>query len=102
MKAHVIIDSKGRIDRRNDGDQRYAIYVSRAHAKRVIQWLGLTERTIREAGDDEIAGGVLCAAHCVPNWAASEETAKRFGHVTTPQAVWDFAEKIGLATLQYA
>lgn len=99
MKAHVIVDQNGRIDRRNDEDQRYAIYVSAAHARRVMQWLGLTGRKTREATEDEVAQGVLCAAHCVPNWAASESTAKAFGHVTTPQSVYDFADEIELATL---
>lgn len=100
MKAHVIVDKAGRVDRRNDEDQRFAIYVSQAHAKRVIAWLGLTDRVIREASSNEFACGVLCAAHCVPNWSASEAAATKFGGKTTPQSVWDFADDIGLATLR--
>lgn len=100
MQAHVIIDGTGNIDRRNDEDRRYAIFTSAAHARRVIRWLGLTGRKVRLATDDEIAGGVLCSAHCVPNWAASESTAKEFGHVVTPEKVYDFAAEIGLSTLR--
>ena len=100
MKAMVIVDGAGRVDRRNDEDQRYAICVSRAHALRVISWLGLTGRKIREATEEEVAAGVLCNAHCVPNWTATEETAKSIGRVTTPVSVYDFAGQIGLATLK--
>lgn len=58
---------------RNGEDDRNALYRSRAHAMRVIKWLGLNGYKVREATEEEIANGVYCAAHETPNWTASDK-----------------------------
>lgn len=92
MKAHVIVDESGRLDRRNDDDRRVAVYVSRAHAKRVIAWLGLTGRRVRPASDSDLDDAVVCTAHCVPGWSATTA----FGGRPTPESVRDFARRLKL------
>jgi hypothetical protein len=69
---YVIEDADGRVDQVNDDIRQPAIYVSRAHAGRVIKWIGLTGRTVREATEDEIAAGFFVAAHCVPDWSPAK------------------------------
>jgi hypothetical protein len=41
----------------NDRDDRYLLHNSKAHARRVIKWLGLAEVKIREATEEEVAHG---------------------------------------------
>lgn len=73
----VITNSAGRVDRINDEIQNYAIYASRRHAMRVIHWLGLTDRIIREASQDEIDSGMFCTAHNTPNWRAGDSIPRK-------------------------
>lgn len=58
---HYVITCRisGRAMRVNDTDDRYLICVSKAHAMRVIKWLGLTDVRCREASEEEIAYGLI-------------------------------------------
>ena len=95
MRARVIISGSVPIAT-NDADDRYIVCISRAHAVRVVKWLGLTGISIRQASVNEIAQGALCQAHCVPNWATPSVAAK-FGGNTTPSKIIAFAVAIGLS-----
>ena len=57
------IEINGRTMRTNDEDQRYLLCESRAHALRVIRWLGLTGARIVDAADEIIAAGKFCSVH---------------------------------------
>jgi hypothetical protein len=69
----VLIRPNGTVMARNDEDNRYALMRNRAHALRIIRWLGLVGFRIREATDEEIAAGVYCRAHECPNWSTKSE-----------------------------
>lgn len=60
---YVIHDkSKNRAMFCNDEDRCYLLCNSKAHALRVIRWLGLTEVRVREATEEEVANGIVDAA----------------------------------------
>lgn len=56
---HVITLAKigGKAMQVNDQDDRYLLHKSKAHALRVIKWLGLTGAKVREATEEEAANG---------------------------------------------
>ena len=89
---YVIQDTTGQVDLLNDEIRQPSIYISRAHAGRVIKWLGMTGRTVREATDEEIAGGFFAAAHCVPNWSAGHAVGN-----ATPQKYIDLMDSLGVS-----
>ena len=73
MKTTQVIEQSGRVARNNDGS--LLLMASRAHALRIVRWLGFDGRlTIRPATDIEIAQGRQTKLHQVragevgPGW----------------------------------
>ena len=51
----ITVKATGKVYPKNDGDDRHLLANSKAHAIRVIKWLGLTGVTVREATEEEAA-----------------------------------------------
>ena len=63
MSKYIFQKSNGRPYPHNDEDSSPMILESRAHAKRVIAWLGLEGVKILAASDEQLACGHLVTAH---------------------------------------
>lgn len=51
----IVVKSTGKTYPKNDRDDRNLLANSKAHAMRIIKWLGLTGVQVREATDEEAA-----------------------------------------------
>ena len=60
---YIFQKTNGRPYHHNDEDPSPMILESRAHALRVIRWLGLTDVKIAPASDEQLASGHLVTAH---------------------------------------
>ena len=58
-----VISYRGRLCRVNDENPAYMLCRSRAHAYRVIRWLGMVGASPRPATDAEIASGEYVRMH---------------------------------------
>jgi len=60
---YIVQKTNGRPYPHNDEDPSPMILESRAHALRVIAWLGLTDVKIVPASDEQVASGHLVTIH---------------------------------------
>lgn len=67
MKSFVIATKNGEAMPTNDENDAPLICDSKAHALRVIQWLGLPAAKVRAATEEEVAAGKFCAVHSTPS-----------------------------------
>ena len=62
-KTMFVIEINGQPMPTNDRDDRYLMVRSKAHGKRVIEWLGLTGAKIVAATEEQEASGKYCEVH---------------------------------------
>ena len=66
-KTMYVLLHGGRPEPQIDEDKRPMLFVSRAHAGRVIRWLGLVGRSIATATEEMFASGEIVRAGMRPN-----------------------------------